>query len=323
MTRSPDRRSFIGAALAAATATSGAATPATGTTRARAMGRPWDFSRPADNVEAFVRVRGDTSGALAYTYTSGRVYGQRPGETAVPLMGYESGLVDRYERVAEGTFRQTRRELMHFTDLASGALLARLRIPYTGRDARPMHALVGPLQFALTPRGIAFNTHDPAAAPGQPFLLDWRVQGDELTLTQETIRRYANSIRPQEFPFASNGDERLYCDFLTYRARRDELEDRARASVFAHVFYSAQTNFQPWMMMGQDPGHLLFHASGFKTTRLDALPRTYREITESLHPGLLADPFGFPAPAGRYEMELREREAEHVAQARSATPPAP
>ncbi len=307
----PTDRSGPGRRQALRLLTSAAASPLLAD--AAAISRPrrssFDFSNPADNVRAFVKTRGDRSGRTVYTYTSGRVYAVRQGEVAVPFLGYDSGLVDRYEAVGDGSFRQWRRELMHFTDLATGELVREIRNPFTGKVDEPMHGLVGPLKFVLTARGVAYNTHDPAAASGPPFLLDWRRQGADITVQQETLRRYRNTQQPDRWPLASTGEFRTYCDFLTYRLPLAALEDPQQSGPPVNIFYSAQTDWQPWMFMGsRTPGHMLWHASGFKTLDRSQLPAGFVAITARLHPGLLEDPFGYAESGFSYEEQLTARE---------------
>ena len=271
---------------------------------------PYDFSKPTDHVDAFVRVRGDAAGRHVYTYTTGRVYAVQPGAPAVPLLGYQSGLVDQYIATSGGSYLQTRREFMHFTDLVSGELADRIVNPITQTINRPIHGLVGPLLFALTPQGIAFNTHDTREAPGLPFLLNWEQQGPDMTVRIETLRRYRNPIQPAQLRRASTGEYRTYSDFLTYRFSRHDLFDRAQRQIPAQIFYSGQTDLLPWMFMGSTPGHLLWHATGFKTLDREQLPQRFTAITESLHPGLLAEPFTYAERAGTLESQLLERLAE-------------
>ena len=278
-------------------------------THARRNRRAYDFSSPFDNVQAFVKVRGNLAPHLVYTYTSGRVYAVKQGEVAVPYLGYESGLIDRYDSAPDGVFLQTRRELMHFTDLTTGELANAVTNPVTQKRDEPIHGLVGPLQFAITPRGIAYNTRDPSQAPGNAFLLDWRVQGKDITVTQETLRRYRNSQQPDRWPMASTGEFRTYSDFLTYRLPLRDLENQQLAAPRVNIFYSGQTDWQPWMFMGsQTPGHMLWHATGFKSALRADLPARFVETTSRLHPGLLDDPFGYTEKSESYEDKLTARE---------------
>ena len=278
-------------------------------THSRRNRRAYDFSSPLDNVQAFVKVRGNLAPHLVYTYTSGRVYAAKQGEAAVPYLGYESGLIDRYDSAPDGVFLQTRRELMHFTDLTTGELANAVTNPITQKRDEPIHGLVGPLQFAITPRGIAYNTHDPSQAPGKALLLDWRVQGTDITVTQETLRRYRNSQQSDRWPLASTGEFRTYSDFLTYRLPLHDLEDQQLTAPRVNIFYSGQTDWQPWMFMGsQTPGHMLWHATGFKSAIRADLPARFVEITSRLHPGLFDDPFGYTEKSESYEDKLTARE---------------
>lgn len=266
-----------------------------------------DFNKPDDSIEAFTRVRGDTSGKRVYTYTRGRVYVVQPGQPATPFLGYESGLVDQYRAQGNAVYLQTRREMMHFIDLDTGGLAQSVANPVTGRRSRPINGLVGPLKFAVTPRGIAYNTHDPAQAPGKPLALLWETRPTSTVVTMETLRRYRNTQQPAEWPTASTGEYRCYEDFLSYTVDSAALHAGRAASLDAQLFYSGQTDLQPWMLVGQAPGHNLWHATGFKTSRFDDLPAEFVKLTSQLHPGLWDDPFGYTEKAVSYEDQLRER----------------
>ena len=267
----------------------------------------YDFGNPRDSIEAFTRVRGDVTGKRVFSYTRGRLYVVQPGQPAVPYLGYESGLIDEYRAHGNAVYLQTRREMMHFIDLESGALAERVANPITLRHNRPIHGLVGPLKFAVTPQGIAFNTHDPAQAPGKPLALLWETRPASTVVTMETLRRYRNSQQPAEWPGASTGEYRCYEDFLSYTVDSAALHTGRASGLRAQLFYSGQTDLQPWMFVGRAPGHNLWHATGFKTLRFDELPREFVALTNRLHPGLWDDPFGYAEKTSSYEDKLRER----------------
>ena len=53
----------------------------------------------------------------------------------------------------------------------------------------------------------------------------------------------------------------------------------------ASVFSSTVTMpWQEWMEMGDQPGHLVWHAAGAKLGSLDNLPADYRQRAESEYP---------------------------------------
>jgi Protein of unknown function (DUF1838) len=271
------------------------------------QGRRYNFDSPQDSIEAYTRIRGDIAGKRVFTYTRGRVYVVQPGQAATPFLAYESGLVDEYRAAGDAVYLQTRREIMHFIDLETGGLAKFVANPITGRRNRPIHGLVGPLKFAVTPRGIAFNTHDPAQAPGKPLALLWETRPTSTVVTMETLRRYRNSQQPAEWPSASTGEYRCYEDFLTYTVDSKALRVSANSGLEAQLFYSGQTDLQPWMFAGQTPGHNLWHATGFKTTRFGDLPKSFVRLTNELHPGIWDDPFGYTEKTESYEDKLRAR----------------
>ncbi len=145
---SPRSRRDVISSLAAAAAT----TLVNGVRPASASVRPLNFKDPTDNVYAYFKTIGDTVPRTSYTYTRGRVYGAMPGILIKPLMDYESGLIDRTEAMANGGFRLTRWETMHFLDLGSGAVLERFDNPFTGKANEPIHGVTGPLLFEVTPQ---------------------------------------------------------------------------------------------------------------------------------------------------------------------------
>ncbi len=140
-----------------------------------------------------------------------------------------------------------------------------------------------------------------------PFLLDWRQSGDQVTLRLETMREYPNPVQPEDWPLASTGPTRRYGDFLTWTTSLNDLQNDDLTSAPATLFYSAQTNWQPWMFMGQGPGHLLWHASGAKYNALDELPVSFVESVDGLHPDLLRDTDNYLDNTGVLLNELARR----------------
>ena len=70
----------------------------------------------------------------------------------------------------------------------------------------------------------------------------------------------------------------------------DELNDPNVPSVAANITYSTTSNWRPWMMAGDTPGHIMSEGYGKKVTRLDDLPADYLAIARELNPDVIANP---------------------------------
>ena len=94
-----------------------------------------DLDDPAANLEAYVKLRGDLSGAPVYDMIRGRVYGLVEGQPARPLFKTVGVQRTRYRRESSLEFRTDSRYVGMLVEWHNERLLTRWSNPYWGAGA--------------------------------------------------------------------------------------------------------------------------------------------------------------------------------------------
>lgn len=235
------------------------------------------FSDPQQNLEAVVRVMGDTRDRLAPWWYTGHIYGVRPGEAPAPLVRFEGAEINFFVRQSDGSFRQTGTTTTFYQDIASGVVLQEFRNPYTGKTnaVRP-NKLGGSGYVSWSTAGIepvwrAFGKLQP-----KPLEVQWTAFGDLVWMRHD---RVFPAAMPQPIHEAS-----------TSIVKRRELLNRRLGSCPAQFSSSYIARWPAWMEMGDTPGHVVWHADGLKLPNIEALPRAYLQRVRAEMPQQLDVP---------------------------------
>lgn len=283
---SMDRREWL--VVAGAGLVSGAASSAT---LGKARTAPLDTQDPARAFRLWARLNTDLGGRVLYLCQQGMVYGFRPQSDVVPLAdfarrlyGYRSGIARRAEPLPDGSIRIRSRSWFLYTDAESGAFIRTLRNPYTGRevDCAPR---MGPVMEQVHSAG----GRAPDAAPfpleasdmGQPLRLDVTAMGEHVWLRRNVFSRF----KPPDTTWW-----KLEADMLTHCARRTDVLDESLDHVPNTTSHNLVAEWQTWMMMHGEPGHILFVGDGAFTHDPRELPGDFRAAVEANFPGTLEEP---------------------------------
>ncbi len=82
----------------------------------------------------------------------------------------------------------------------------------------------------------------------------------------------------------------IYNELVTYRGSWSDVNDPAKASVDCNVTYNTTSNWRPWMIPGDTPGHIMSEGYGRKVGSVDELPADYLALAQRLDPQVIADP---------------------------------
>lgn len=194
------------------------------------------------------------SGDVPWWY-DGTIFGVVRGENLPPLFKFEGMELYWVRHLPDGVFELTGSTVTFFRDLASGDWLTEFRNPHSNA--------VNPVPPAVQGGG-----------PGRGF--NYSVQSIRFTKLLDKLPPGLSPPRWQpQTMFAS---------------QRDFLDSRLPS--IPVVFGS--TVHMPWLKwvdMGEQPGHLVWHAGGAKLDSIAELPADYRRRAERAFPALLsADP---------------------------------
>lgn len=233
-----------------------------------------DGSDPAANVRNIVRMQGSLRERDVPWWFTGVIFGVRgEAETPRPLVRFEGMEIYWFKHIADG-FMLGGHTVTFFRDYESGEFLREFRNPYTGRVDQVKPAVQGGnLGFSYSPRGIwpVRLSGEPLSPPiEKPLRLQWHSLGNHVWLQHQTVY-------PPGMPAMHGQRQTLFgsrAEFL------DPRVDAISSSFSSTVFMG----WLKWMDMKDQPGHVIWHASGVKLRDIGELPREYRERAEREYP---------------------------------------
>lgn len=254
-----------------------------------------DLESPAGLLTSLVRMRGSLDERLCYIWLRGLRYTLIDGE-AKPLCGYLGGSITRYRRLADDMFEFLLYEISYYTDIRSGEVLEKLRMPRTGREVSVPLYRTGPGRHVIK----MANEEE----------LDWsrkRTTSDELArqIAPDAKIFYSFNARPAQ---TFHGSAWLRCDSFTRLKPLDpkaagmfykeaityqgSLADLARPGpqVDTNISFAIATAWRPWMEMTGVDGHTMTDGVGGKVLDILDMPEDFVRFTRQHHPDVLENP---------------------------------
>lgn len=247
-------------------------------------------------LEAFVRMRGRTDGALTYGWLRSQRSTVIDGDVT-PLCGVLAGAVQRFERIADDVYEATVLEVAHYTDSQSGELLDTVTMPGSGRTVPVPAYRFGPVRARFAVALDEWEEFDPpqggsGAAQFVPRSSVHLVRSLEpATATGEQVVLRANEYG-RVHPDRSAPATIYYREWMLWQARAADLARKSSVSVPADYSYTALTSWRPWMQMADIRGHTLDSGYGAKAASWSECPPEFLAMTRRRHPDVLDDPRG-------------------------------
>lgn len=264
------RRSFLGGGLAAACVGSNPSFAA----------EPLDLQSSQGKAYAYVKLHVDVAGeAEGVNSVSGMIYAVVGDTGAVtPMVGCEGFSVARVEPQADGSFRYRLQSVMVYVDPATRLPLDRWTNPLSGETVTVHHG----------------NTPSVCRIVGGPLSRErpavWTLSGDEASYSSHGSRIWDNPLDPAVWPRESAGKRIRTAEFAKVFASRKELEDRRLIRAGYTGVWNSMTPWEPWMLMGQAPGHLYQTSTTRRLASVDALNPAVRAYALAKWPGCLSAP---------------------------------
>ena len=204
-----------------------------------------------DPAQAFLRTRSSSDPAQeVFFHWTGTIHELRPDAATAsraPLLRFEGFNVARVVPKDDGAWRLLTREITVYQD-AEGTIIDCWADPGAGPDSpgHPvMHTHNDPVSFDL-------------GTPGHRMLDDRVLWSLALPLA------YPSPLPMAEHPRASADDTYRSVELFDFEVGLADLADESLASVPARVTWSRVGQWLPWMGRGQQPGWLVYHATGRK-----------------------------------------------------------
>jgi hypothetical protein len=276
--RSINRRSWLAGSLILGAGVGAESSSAISSAAVAVAGSEPDTWRSDEQLRNLVRMQGSLLEEDVRWWFSGVIFGVRgEGETPRPLVRFEGTEVYWFSHRGDD-FQLGGHTVTFFRDFETGEFLYEFINPYTGkREAVKPAVQGGNLGFAYTRQGIWPVRLDgtPLGEPvKKPLRVQWHEMGPHIWLQHQTVY-------PPGMP-AMHGQRQ------TIFAQRDALRDPRQNSVPASFSSVVFMNWLKWMDMKDQPGHVIWHASGVKLQSMDQLPRAYRDRAEKEYPDRLS-----------------------------------
>lgn len=242
------RRALSGLALAAGAASTAAART------------PVNLDNPQQNLDAYIRMRGDLSGKTVFERVEVRTFGVVERDLPKPLYGAIGIQLSKFTKVPEG-YRFKFKYFSLNTDLATGQPITVFRNPYTGRENTIPPRLNDNPEILLTTEGWKFPNRpkDPGTQRNPAVVRPWARIEDRLLLTDTLISPPRYEVHPA-------------FQLFTYQAAWREATDPRRAACASSFSGTGMENWRDWMEIREPEGSLSVHMTGVKVRGPEAFP---------------------------------------------------
>ncbi|OYY72568.1 DUF1838 family protein [Sphingomonas sp. 28-63-12] len=248
--------------------------------------RSFNFADPAEQLRAFMMMRGALDDRLVIGGLSGRYFGV-VGAQLTPMFGVVSATFTRYRPAPGGGYEAVGAEFAYFTDPVSGVAIGPYRNPYTGETVMvpsggtPLSRIFIGSDMALRLEskipGLSFeNTVSPPEVRGND------VWFSELTRTSSPVPGKAEAFH--------------YSESTILHARLNELNAFGAKRVRCETNFTNVVSWRPWLKMESHPGHMMAVGVGSYGRAVNELPAAWIAATRVHHPELLVDPASVLAP---------------------------
>lgn len=245
-------------------------------------------------LDALVRMRGRTDGALVYGWLRSQRSTVIDGDIA-PLCGVVAGAVQRFEKLSDDLYEATILEVAHYTDPVSGELLDTVTMPGTNRVVQVPTYRFGPIKARFAVALDEWEEFDPPQGgtgatqfvPRSSVHL-LRSLGNVAAVGEDVWLR-ANEYG-RVYPDRSKPHTIYYREWMLWQARAADLARESSATVPAKYGYTALTSWRPWMQMGDMRGHTHDSGHGAKAMSWSECPEDFLAMTRKRHPDVLDDP---------------------------------
>ncbi len=187
---------------------------------------------------------------------TGKIYSFVPGEKRQLLFKIIGMSVSRCIPTAEGRWDFTSRELTYYLNPETDEILRKWENPWTGETVTVMHVANNPVQGKFKGK------------------LPVQVEGENTTFVFDLFPHYPN-------PLAEDPQFALYCPSPTYQAAElfkitvkcaDLPNSELNSVTELKLSWDRIGQWLPWMKMGEQPGQLIYSATGGKVGGFTELP---------------------------------------------------
>lgn len=258
-----------------AAASAVAVAPTAGAAKTR-RGGVADLNDPVENLRAYIRMRGDLSGKTVIERVEARTFGVIEHQLPAPLFAAVGIQVSRFLPATDG-FLFKYRYFSLATDLGTGAPIAELKNPYTGKTNKIPSRITQPGEIMITRRGWQFTDkpNDAATQNNPGVIRPWAKLGDQLQLTDTLISPPRFEVQPA-------------FQLFTYMSPYGAATNTGLDAVPSSFAGTGMEDWKDWMEMdaAKHDGSLTVHMTGRKVAGRNDFPGWLLAAADREMPGL-------------------------------------
>jgi hypothetical protein len=251
-----------------------------------ASARMLDASKPEDALELNKRTGcGAKDGEPAVYYWSGKIYSRVDGEPDRLLFNGEGMNIRQCVPVEDAKrgkgYRHVSREVMFYTDPATGKIIRDWKNPWTGETLKVMQINNDPVNA---------RPSFPYGVDGKPFTLSLKEVGPNTQMPVEAPLFYKNPLAGDYQDYVGGSYHAM--EIFDFTMPTAELFDTKYPTVYPSIAWVRISKWMPWMKMGDRQGQLVFNAMGAKLKSYSELPAVIKDEIAANYPIYTAPPPG-------------------------------
>ncbi len=228
-----------------------------------------DFKDPIWNRDAWSRIQGDLNPEnQKFSTVRGVILGVKPGEAVKELCGFDVFLATRLVPQEDGTIRRLNKEVIFYTNTRTNEIIDTWTNPWTGEVVDVVQVMNDPFNYTISDSLILapedFKSADPEKSKPRklPLIFPWHEFGNNMiSLSTDMHLLYPNSLDPKKFVRESSGSMVQVTEMMRYNVKREDLENPELTSIDYSGTWARITPWLPWMLMGQDAGHIVYNGA--------------------------------------------------------------
>lgn len=244
---------------------------------------------------AMARIVGDLDlSKQKFGWYRGVAMGFRPGEAGRDLfgvMGMGAGRLIPFKD--KPGFTNVRRECGYYFDLKTGEVIDTWVNPYTDESVEVLHIANPQINAPIEPvlRGAKLYD-DPVEAEkaATPYVLDWRVAGDVLFAERHSHLYANNPLDPKVWVRESAGPMIQITDSQSYVTSLADMQNPKLSTIPESGKWVHVRPWQPFMLMGNAPGHFMFNCFTGSASKIEDLPQDIVAVVRKRNPDFLTAP---------------------------------
>jgi hypothetical protein len=219
-----------------------------------------------DRVRAFVKAQASLNEEKVIWRTRGVIMAYVPGRTPEPILRFKGCEQQWVKPVSDTKFVRYNSLINFMCDYETDEIISEFKNPFTGKTNKVSHYVSRvPEGMETSEEGVFINIVRqayPDFYKGSQFDMDIAVIEDDMSFRGEVKW-------PAELRQPPSGSMQSF--FSRYSEIMDPKVKWAHCHFAGHVLM----NWYPWMEMPDQPGHMLWHATGYKVRSWDSLPPDY------------------------------------------------